>query len=76
MYTEYRRTNDATVIVKCQACKHLHEVVFSTMQEQHWKDGEYIQRVAPRLTAGERELLISGYCDDCFESMFAHDEED
>lgn len=36
--------------------------------------GGYIQDLMPTLTAGERELLISGTCDSCWKEMFGEDE--
>jgi len=35
-----------------------------------WKEGALIQDVLPYLTADERELLISGTCGTCFDTMF------
>jgi hypothetical protein len=35
-----------------------------------WEDGELIQDALPNLTADQRELLISGTCDDCWKTMF------
>jgi len=36
-----------------------------------WRSGEHIQDVAPEISAGDRELLITQTCGPCFESMFA-----
>ena len=42
-----------------------------------WTSGVgYIQEKLPYLTAGERELLISGTCDNCWKVMFGSNEED
>jgi hypothetical protein len=35
-----------------------------------WQAGKYIQDAMPYLSKGERELLISGTCDECFDKMF------
>ena len=35
-----------------------------------WQEGELIQVALPTLTEGERELLISGTCDTCWDRMF------
>ena len=35
-----------------------------------WKQGKYIQDAMPYLNAGERELMISGTCNECFEERF------
>lgn len=38
-----------------------------------WENGELIQDAMPYLTDGEREVLISGTCDSCWEKMFPSD---
>jgi hypothetical protein len=38
--------------------------------------GEHIQRVLPHFSAEDRELLISGTCPDCWEEMYAEDEDE
>ena len=40
-----------------------------------WLAGAHIQRAYKSLTADERELLISGTCGPCFDSLFEKDEE-
>ena len=40
---------------------------------KRWEDGELIQDAMPYLSAGERELLISGVCGKCFDKMFEED---
>jgi hypothetical protein len=35
-----------------------------------WRDGGMIQTVFPYLSASEREKLITGYCDMCWDRMF------
>lgn len=41
-----------------------------------WRAGSLIQRVFPELNADERELMISGTCGECWNIMFAEEEED
>ena len=38
-------------------------------------NGKLIQNCFPYLTAGERELIISGICDTCFNKMFKNEVE-
>ena len=35
-----------------------------------WRDGYKIQDAMPDLTPGQRELIISGTCEKCFDEMF------
>jgi len=39
-----------------------------------WENGELIQTAMPYLSAGEREVLISGMCGPCFDNMFGGEE--
>ena len=38
--------------------------------------GEHIQDVFPELSAGNREIMISGICGECFDKIFADDEDE
>lgn len=35
-----------------------------------WKQGKFIQDAMPYLNAGEREMLMSRTCNECFDEMF------
>lgn len=37
---------------------------------QQWQAGEFIQHALPGLTAGQRETLISGSHESCFDEAF------
>lgn len=41
-----------------------------------WQGGELIQVALPELSAGERELLISGVHEHCWETMVGEEDED
>jgi hypothetical protein len=41
---------------------------------KRWEGGELIQDAMPYLSAGERELLISGICETCFDKIFGSEE--
>jgi hypothetical protein len=41
-----------------------------------WQSGEYIQDALPMLNAGEREMLISQTCNDCWADLFGEPEDD
>lgn len=40
-----------------------------------WRTGTYIQEAFPNLTAGERELLMTGTHDACWDALWAEVEE-
>lgn len=41
-----------------------------------WRNGAFIQDAMSELSAGARELLISGTHSDCFDALFPPDEDD
>ncbi len=71
MTDKLRRINNSAVDVYCRQCHKWTTLAFTIQQEQAWREGQYIQNVAPELTPDERELLISGTCGPCFDSLFA-----
>jgi len=61
------------MIVTCSICKKDCWVRATPEQIERWKAGELIQRAMPNVPAAERELLISGVCNTCFDAMFPED---
>lgn len=60
------------VEVKCKMCDYVLKVPakkYALIKHQ------YVQDVFPDLSVDDRELLISGICGKCFDSMFDEDEE-
>ncbi len=43
---------------------------------QRWQEGMFIQNALPMLTAGDREILISGTHDECWQKAFLSEEEE
>lgn len=70
---EYR---EETVRCRCIICKK--DYYFSVPVEGYcrWKNGELIQRAMPTLSVGDRELLISKTCSQCFDKLFQNEEDD
>ena len=67
-----------THVIKCWKCLETHTIEVSAEGYAEWQGGELIQDALPELSAGERELLISGTCDPCWDELFGdfEDEED
>lgn len=59
-----------TCDISCMQCKKDFKLEVKEEDYTKWKSGTYIQHAFPYLSAGERELLISGICGDCFDKMF------
>jgi hypothetical protein len=54
--------------IKCIMCKQSYEFSVKPTDYFAWKQGEFVQYAFPYLSPGERELLISQICDNCFPS--------
>ena len=63
--------------VQCKHCSIVYTILANREDIVRWQAGEgYIQDVLAYLSAGERELLISATCNNCWTNMFGSDEED
>jgi hypothetical protein len=54
----------------CCVCGSTHEFVLDEIKFNNWQEGVYIQNAFPDLTPADREILISGTCDECFHELF------
>ena len=61
---------DETIVVVCHLCRRHYDLLVNMDDVRSWMDGTYIQDAMPYLSAGERELLISHTCDDCWKELF------
>lgn len=65
---------DYTIPVTCNMCKTTREVRVNKSDYEKWIRREgVIQELLHYLSAGDRELLISGTCDDCFKNLFGEE---
>lgn len=61
---------------KCRMCNKDYALKVKTEDHTDYvSNGKLIQLAFPYLSAGERELIISGICDTCFTDIFKDDEE-
>jgi len=58
-----------TLSVACSVCTTRKEIEVDIEKFYAWQGGELIQNALPELTPGERELLISGICEKCFDEI-------
>ena len=65
-----------TNTVECWKCKQQFDIVMLKESYDSWQDGELIQDALSELTSGERELLLSKTCGDCFDILFPPEDED
>ena len=62
-------------VIGCIHCNKNYDVWADPDDLTAWSEGELIQNVLDYLSDGERELLLSGTCDTCWEKMFGEDDE-
>lgn len=56
-------------IIKCVSCGTKHTIEVTEEQIMKYKRGALIQDVFPNMSAGLREMFITGICDNCFDAM-------
>ena len=64
------------MIVQCVKCGG--DIVVSCADAQYldWKENHrLIQNAMPDVPRAEREMLLSGYCDACFERLFPNEDD-
>ena len=60
--------------VPCKHCGILYTILANREDVTAWLSGSgYIQDILGYLSPAERELLISGTCDNCWKNMFGDD---
>lgn len=58
--------------IQCKMCGNIYSIMYNREDMVSWLSGSgYIQDIMDYLTPGERELLISGTCGKCFDSLFS-----
>ena len=67
---------DCTVITCCPFCGKAHEIAVNEMDYLDWQDGKLAQDAFPYLSASDREMLISGIDEECWNGMFGTGEEE
>lgn len=65
-----------TIDVKCCMCDRVFTIQVKLEDYNAWLAGKYTQDAFPYLSVGERELLISNTCNNCFDSIFYSVDED
>jgi hypothetical protein len=54
---------------KCPECRKLYSITVSEDALIAWHDGMKVQRAFPDLTPSQRELLITGICSSCWDTL-------
>jgi hypothetical protein len=53
----------------CPGCKIVRGIAVLEDDYARWKAGALIQKAFPRMSASDREALITGYCDECWNRL-------
>ena len=61
--------------VRCVHCNQTFTIEAYARDIERWNEGVLCQYAPPYLSESERELLISGTCDDCWKAIFGDDED-
>ena len=56
--------------IECKHCKQSYSFDVREDGLEDWENGGFIQEVLDDLEDWQRELLISGTCNDCFDKFF------
>lgn len=54
---------------QCPSCGDIEVITVSTLDYDSWQSGSLIQNAMPELSTSQRERLISGMCDSCWDRM-------
>lgn len=61
-------------IVSCRECNKSFSLCVPQKNWDAWIGGELIQNAMPFLSGGQRELLLTRTCGECWESLFKDEE--
>lgn len=65
---------DSHVSIQCWKCQRYYTIMYNRNDMLDWLSGSgFVQDILSYLTAGERELLLSGTCSGCFDKLFSDD---
>ena len=62
---------DLIIRTTCPLCGAESEVAINADDYAAWQRGQLIQNSFPYLTASQREALMTGICDPCWENSYA-----
>lgn len=69
-------STEITLACRCPMCHEQHDVTCSLAGLKAWIGGELIQCALPDLSDLQREQLMTGYCQPCWDKMFPDEDED
>lgn len=68
-------TDEQIIIARnCPLCNTQRYIQVSKDAYNNWKNGTTIQKAFPDLTVDERELIMTGFCSKCFDTVMEPDD--
>lgn len=61
---------------KCPCCGKLQTLEVNENEYQEWLAGKSVQKAFPNLNEDQREILMSGICPECWDTIFPEEEEE
>lgn len=68
---ELKSSEEIVLSPVCNMCGKTKKLKVNKDDYLRWNSGELIQNCFPYLSADQREILISGFCGECFENIFS-----
>jgi hypothetical protein len=74
---EYRVAENGNVGIECPRCHKTIELPLKEAELLAWNPNEtFVQDQFPQLTSGQREMLLSGLCEKCWNEIFESEEDE
>lgn len=67
--------NKVQIKTTCPCCQQNHFITVDIKDYEKWQNGELIQNAFPYLSAAKRELLITGICPTCWDTLMTTEED-
>lgn len=77
MVLEYCINDKGNVGIECPHCHNVIELPITEKELLAWDPNKtFIQDQFPQLTPGQREMLLSGLCEECWNKLFLPEEDE
>lgn len=65
---------ETTIITRpCPECQRTNEVEVKVEDYVSWRNGMHIQHAFPYLNSDDREVLMTGICPECWDTLYLND---
>lgn len=72
-----KKPMDLKIVLRCLICEDTFIIDANTEDFNKWREGKTnIQDCFPYMSPSNKELLLSGICEDCWDEMFKENEEE